>query len=65
LPDPEKDIDLWGNRGIDEYRRQEASGRLAEWGAASLAEVHANLLSTGYAEDRLIFVKGLVEVTVR
>ena len=63
-PDPDKDVDLWGNRGIDEWRRQEEAGTLGEWGVASLAEVRGNLLSTGYPAERLIFVQGMVETTV-
>jgi O-methyltransferase len=63
-PDAEKDVDLWGNRGIDDWRQQKEAGTLAEWGAASLGEVRDNLLSTGYPEDRLIFVEGMVETTL-
>ena len=63
-PDSEKDVDLWGNRGIDEWHRQEEAGTLGEWGVASLAEVRGNLLSTGYPAERLIFVQGMVETTV-
>jgi O-methyltransferase len=63
-PDPAKDVDLWGNRGIDDWRAQESAGTLREWGAASLAEVRENLLSTCYPEDRLIFVEGMVETTL-
>ena len=63
-PDPEKDVDLWGNRGIDEWHRQEEAGTLGEWGVASLAEVRGNLLSTGYPAERLIFVQGMVETPV-
>ena len=63
-PDPEKDVDLWGNRGIDEWHRQEEAGTLGEWGVASLAEVRGTFLSTGYPAERLIFVEGMVETTV-
>jgi len=63
-PDAEKDIDIWGNRAIDEWQRREASGTTREWGFASLAETRANLTSTGYPEDRLVFVEGMVEKTV-
>jgi O-methyltransferase len=63
-PDAERDVDLWGNRAIDEWRRNQAAGTGNEWGLASLAEVQANLASTGYPENRLHFIKGLVENTV-
>src|SRR6185312_12272685 len=61
-PDPDKDIDLWGNPAADEWRRRENSN--AEWAAAPLASVRRNLLSTGYPESGLAFVKGMVEETV-
>ena len=61
-PDPDKDIDLWGNRAFAEWQQREAQGM--EWGAASLDEVRTNLLSSGYPVDRLAFVKGKVEDTI-
>ena len=63
-PDAEKDIDIWGNRAVDEWQRREASGQTREWGFASIAETRANLISTGYPGDRLVFVEGMVERTV-
>jgi O-methyltransferase len=63
-PDAEKDIDIWGNRAVDEWQRREANGKIGEWGFASIAETRANLMSTGYPEDRLVFVEGMVERTV-
>ena len=63
-PDAEKDIDIWGNRAADEWQRRETNGTLREWGFASIAETRANLMSTGYPRDRLVFVEGMVERTV-
>ena len=63
-PDAEKDVDIWGNRAVDEWQRRDAAGTTGEWGFASLAETQANLRSTGYPGDRLVFVKGMVEATV-
>jgi O-methyltransferase len=63
-PDPEKDIDIWGNRAVDEWQRRETNGTIRGWGFASIAETRANLMSTGYPGDRLVFVKGTVERTV-
>ena len=34
------------------------------WGAAALEEVAANLATTGYPAENLVFVKGKVEETV-
>jgi O-methyltransferase len=61
-PDAEKDVDLWGNRAIDEWHR--AVGEDGTWGYVSLDEVRENLARTGYPADKLIFVKGMVENTV-
>ena len=61
-PDAEMDVDLWGNRAVDEWQRYAFEGR--PWGDASLDEVHRNLEATGYPREKLVFVKGLVEETV-
>jgi hypothetical protein len=61
-PNPDLDVDLWGNRAFDEWQRRKDSD--SEWGAVSVDEVRGNLLSTGYPADRLVFVKGMVEETI-
>lgn len=63
-PDAQKDIDIWGNRAVEEWQRRAAEGTVGEWGLASLADVQANLISTGYPSARLVFIEGLVEYTV-
>jgi O-methyltransferase len=63
-PDPEKDIDLWGNRAIDEWQRRNGDGKDGKWSYVSLEEVRANMALTGYPTDKLVFVKGMVEKTV-
>jgi len=62
-PDPDKDVDLWGNRAIEEWqrRKEEVNGR--QWGYVSLEEVRANMAMTGYPAEKLVFVKGMVEET--
>lgn len=62
-PDPERDIDLWGNRLHDEWQRHQADGTGGEWGFAALSEAQANMASTGYPQDRICFIKGMVETT--
>jgi O-methyltransferase len=62
-PDAEKDVDLWGNRAIDEWRRMVGEDAQGKWAYASLDEVKANLAQTGYPADNLVFVKGLLEKT--
>ena len=61
-PNADMDVDIWGNRAIDEWERRKDSDK--EWGAVSLDEVRRNLLSTGYPADRLVFVKGMIEETI-
>jgi O-methyltransferase len=63
-PDADKDIDIWGNRAIDEWQRMTRDGN-HDWGYVSLEQVQANLALTGYPTNNLVFVKGMVEETVR
>jgi O-methyltransferase len=63
-PDADKDVDIWGNRAIDEWQRMTRDGN-HDWGYVSLEEVQANLALTGYPTNNLVFVKGMVEETVR
>ncbi len=63
-PDETKDVDLWGNRAIDGWLPRQTSEESSHWAEASLEDVRANLLSTGYPEERLHFVKGMVERTI-
>jgi O-methyltransferase len=62
-PDPERDVDLWGNRAYEEWRSQTHEGAIKGWGRAPLDEVMDNLQSTGYPRTLLRFVKGMVENT--
>jgi hypothetical protein len=66
-PHAEKDIDIWGNRAIDEWQRTRTKegDNHGQWADASLEEVRANLALTGYPADALVFVKGMVEETVQ
>jgi hypothetical protein len=61
-PDAEKDIDIWGNRAIEDWERHQATSEA--WGYASLDETRANLAQTGYPTDRIVFFKGMVEETI-
>jgi O-methyltransferase len=64
-PDPERDIDLWGNRAYDDWRHHTHDGQVKGWGLASLDEVRRNLESTGYPDALLCYVKGMVEETAQ
>lgn len=63
-PDEVKDVDVWGNRAIDGWLPHQTSDESSHWAEASLDDVRTNLLSTGYPEERLHFVKGMVERTL-
>ncbi len=63
-PDETKDVDVWGNRAIDGWLPRQTSEESSHWAEASLEDVRANILSTGYPEERLHFVKGMVERTI-
>lgn len=63
-PDTDKDVDIWGNRAIDGWLPNRVDDEASHWAEASIEEVTANLLSTGYPADHLHFVKGLVERTI-
>ncbi|MGY3605908.1 MULTISPECIES: TylF/MycF/NovP-related O-methyltransferase [unclassified Bradyrhizobium] len=63
-PDEKKDVDLWGNRAIDGWLSRQTNDDGSYWAEASIEDVRANLLSTGYPEAKLHFIKGLVERTV-
>lgn len=65
MPEPsEKDISLHGSRAVARWRRLQTGDGTSSWNAASLEEVRANMLSTGYEECRLHFVRGKVEETI-
>ena len=61
-PDP-VDVDHAGKPAWSIWRRNQRDGH-NEWNYAPLADVRARMLSTGYPEDRLHFVEGLVEDTL-
>ena len=63
-PDQEKDVDVWGNRAIDGWLPRSINEEKSHWAEASVEEVKANLLSTGYPAAHLHFVKGMVERTI-
>jgi O-methyltransferase len=63
-PDDKQDVDIWGNRAIDGWLPKRTSEEASHWAEAGEEEVRANMLSTGYPEARLHFVKGMVEETI-
>lgn len=63
-PDPEKDIDMWGNKAIDGWLPRSEGEKGSSWAFASLEEVEENLAATGYPPERIHLVKGMVEETI-
>lgn len=59
----EHDVDHEGLAAQVQYDERAAADH-TEWCFASLEDVRANLLSTGYPEDRLHFIKGDVLQTI-
>ncbi len=64
MPEPsEKDVDVKGQMGIKNWLKNKDQG-INQWCYAPLEEVKKNLLSTGYPEDKIHFIKGKVEETI-
>jgi len=62
-PDREEDVDLWGNRAVDEWVKHKHTDETSNWAYVSMEEVRANLASTGYPMDKVVLIKGMVEKT--
>ncbi|HMH53257.1 MAG TPA: TylF/MycF/NovP-related O-methyltransferase [Candidatus Acidoferrum sp.] len=62
-PDPDVDVDLWGNRAVDEWQRHQAQDPPAAWGKVPVDEARANMARTGYPMDHVVLVKGRLEDT--
>lgn len=63
-PNASEDVDLWGHSAYNEWTRHRLTDESSDWAAASLDEVRANLASTGYPSERLVFIKGMVQKTL-
>jgi O-methyltransferase len=61
-PDGELDLDLHGNRAIDDWAQITRRG--VKWSYAPIEEVRQNIETTGYPMDRVELVKGPVELTI-
>ena len=59
----EQDVNLRGKPAHQTWARSQRNGS-NEWCYESLPQVRENLLGTGYPEDKLQFVQGLVEQTI-
>lgn len=62
-PDPERDVDLWGNRSFNEWQQHRKTDETSDWGYVSIDEVRENMARTGYPMENVFLVKGMVERT--
>jgi len=62
-PDAQKDVDMWGNVAYNEWVNYRKTDETSDWALVTIDEVRANILSTGYPEDKIKLVKGMVEKT--
>ena len=59
----EKDVDV-RNMQAHEVWAESQAGDHNEWSYAPLEDVRQNVFSTGYPEDKFVFIKGKVEETI-
>jgi O-methyltransferase len=65
IPDPTSlDVDILGRTGSFLHERAKERNKGVPAKTASLQEVKQNILSTGYPEDKIHFIKGKVEETI-
>ena len=58
------DVSSLGKVALERWKSAARSTGGSDWAAASLEEVRANMLSTDYPSEKLVFVKGPVEETI-
>ena len=63
-PDADVDVDIWGNRAIDGWLPRQTGNFSSHWAEASIDDVRNNMLSTGYPENKIHFIKGMVQDTI-
>ena len=64
-PDYDLDVDMWGNRAVNEWVNFRKTDETSNWAYVSLDEVKENMLSTGYPSDKIVYVKGMIENTAK
>ena len=57
------DVDLWGNRAMDQWADLRKTDETSDWAKVSIEEVRDNMARTGYPMDKVKLVKGMVEKT--
>ncbi len=65
MPQPgEADVDHAGGKAIEAFLENQTKPDASAWCDAAIEEVKRNVMSTGYPEERMRFVKGRVEATI-
>lgn len=65
MPRPgQNDVYYTGESAIDTWQHNSGTAQGSNWVKATLDDVKARVLATGYPQERIHFVKGLVEDTV-
>lgn len=62
-PNAEHDVDLWGNKAVNDWIKYRKSDGTTDWGKVSIEEVEENMRSTGYPMDKVVLIKGKIEDT--
>jgi len=62
-PDPDNDVDLYGNRAVEEWEQYRKTDESSSWAYAAEEDVQRNMASIGYPNDKIVLVKGMVENT--
>jgi hypothetical protein len=63
-PDNDKDVDILGNRAIHGWLPHSRGNEQSNWAYASLDDVRRNVALTGYPNERIHFIKGMVEYSI-
>lgn len=65
LPEPTpEDVDIWGNPAKKWWDEKRTSNESSDWARSHIDEVRANLGQTGYPQQRIHYIKGMVEDTL-
>jgi hypothetical protein len=65
MPAPtDRDVDAWGRPAARLFEDGQDANAIPELAIGPMEQVRANVLSTGYPEERIHFVKGFVEDTI-
>jgi len=65
MPKPDRvDVNFMGRPAIDTFEQVRIDDHSSNWANASIEQVRQAMSLTGYPEENLVFVKGMVEETI-